>query len=69
MDVLKAFYKDAEKLCMEELPASEHGPALKPFDMTHEQGLTSIWKTSSRDGAPKNSLFLAICAAAKAIKF
>jgi hypothetical protein len=61
-DVFADFYRWGESLRTEGLPASIHGPALKPFDLTHCSDIKATWHLSNRGRDCKNTnLFCHLC--------
>jgi hypothetical protein len=56
------FFKYFEDLGMNGLPASEHGPALKPFKIVSPQDMSSFWKSLGSGGTAKcKTLFCHCC--------
>jgi len=69
-DVFKEYYnKEAKKVQNERLSASEHGPALRPFDLMYPQDLSAMRKASGLGGACKNAHFFVSCVAAPVTRF
>jgi hypothetical protein len=65
-DVFKEYYDWGEKIRHEGLAASEFGPKLMPFTITHTPDLKGAWFLSNRGGGCKNkNFFCHICACTK----
>ena len=57
-DVFADFYQWGESLRTTGLPTSIHGPALKPFDLTHCSDMKASWHLSNKGGGCKNIFFV-----------
>jgi hypothetical protein len=65
-DVFKDFYRWGERLRMEGLLQSEHGPALQPFNLTHNADMKAAWVLSSKGGGCKTKeFFCTLCPCTK----
>ncbi len=65
-DVFKEFYQWGDKIQHEGLPASNAGPALFPFKVTHCADLKGSWYLSNRGGGCKNKeFFCTLCTCTK----
>jgi hypothetical protein len=65
-DVFKEYYDWGEKIRREGLAASELGPKLMPFTVTHTPDLKGAWFLSNRGGGCKNKTFFChLCACTK----
>ncbi len=65
-DVFKEYYDWGEKLRLEGLAASEFGPKLNPFTITHTPDMKGAWFLTNRGGGCKNkSIFCHLCACRK----
>jgi hypothetical protein len=65
-DVFKDYYEWGEKLRLEGLPASDFGPKLCPFTVTHTTDMKAAWYLSNRGGGCKNKTnFCHLCTCTK----
>jgi len=65
-DVFKEYYEWGETLRLQGLPASELGPRLLPFTVTHTPDLKGAWFLSNRGGGCKNKKqFCHLCSCTK----
>jgi hypothetical protein len=65
-EVFKDYYQWGERLRVEGLPASQFGPKLCPFIVTHTTDMKAAWFLSSRGGGCKNkTMFCHLCACTK----
>jgi hypothetical protein len=56
-DVFKGFYEWGEKIRHEGVPASDLGPALMPFKVTHNADMKAAWYLSNKGGGCKTKNF------------
>jgi hypothetical protein len=57
-DVFKGFYEWGEKKHCEGVPASDLGPTLMPFKVTHNADMKAAWYLSNKGGGCKTKTFL-----------